>query len=101
MFEIYNEKVFDLLNKGNQPKNGLPVRMNHKHGFYGKLRLFITLYVLLKTNILNLLISWYFISNYIYNYPTKMCSYMSGNNCTVYIIMRCVPICQGLIVLSI
>lgn len=37
MFEIYNEKVFDLLNKGNQPKNGLPVRMNQQKGFYGKI----------------------------------------------------------------
>ncbi|XP_052778421.1 kinesin-like protein KIF28P [Mya arenaria] len=34
MFEVYNERVFDLLNRQASPQQGLPVRTHHKHGFF-------------------------------------------------------------------
>lgn len=37
MYEIYCEKVRDLLASGEEKKGGLKIREHPKHGFYGKL----------------------------------------------------------------
>ena len=50
MLEIYNEKVRDLLNQAEQPKQGLPVRMSQTKGFYGQFCVYLFLRIITISN---------------------------------------------------